>query len=98
MPLEHLPEGFPAAVPAPKFQLGDWVRWRPQPTADFGIVTGLHYAPAQHLQGWAWRYTVWLALSSPSQRWIRSDTAWETDLEAAPLEAAPTRSLSEEQP
>ena len=81
MPLDDLPKGFPATVPPPKFQLGDRVRWQPQPTEDFGTITGLHYAPAQHLEGWAWKYTVWLALSSPSQGWISSDSAWEPDLE-----------------
>ena len=85
MPLDYLPKGFPATVPAPKFQIGDRVRWQPQPTEDLGTITGLHYAPVQHLQSWAWKYTVWLALSSPSQRWIRSDMAWESDLEPAPL-------------
>ena len=81
----RLPEGFPAAVPLPKFQIGDRVRWQPQPTEDFGTITGLHYAPDHHLQSWAWKYTVWLSLSSPSHGWISSDMAWESDLELAPI-------------
>lgn len=78
---DNLPQDFPVTVPPPKFQIGDRVRWQPQPTEDFGTITGLHYAPAQHLESWAWKYTVWLALSSPSQGWISSDSAWEPDLE-----------------
>jgi len=85
MRLSDLPKGFPATVPSPKFQIGDYVRWQPQPTEDFGIITGLHYAPAQPLQSWVWKYTVWLAPSSPSQHWIRSDMAWESDLELVPI-------------
>ncbi|PSB16679.1 hypothetical protein C7B65_20760 [Phormidesmis priestleyi ULC007] len=94
MPLSDLPKGFPATVPSPKFQIGDYICWQPQPTKDFGIVTGLHYASAQPLHSWAWKYTVWLSLSSPSQRWIKSDMAWESDLELVPI----TYDLTPEQP
>jgi len=81
IPLNSLPEGFPHHTPTPKFQIGDRVRWQPQPTEDLGTITGIQYTPAQGLQSWAWRYIVWLDLQSPSQQWIRADTAWETDLE-----------------
>ncbi|MBD2123411.1 hypothetical protein [Trichocoleus sp. FACHB-262] len=51
------------------------------PTQDFGTVTGLQYAPAEHLKSWAWRYLIWLDSQSPSHAWTCSDTAWEADLE-----------------
>jgi hypothetical protein len=86
-PLDVLPADFPEHLPTPTFQIGERVQWQPRPTLDFGIITGLQYAPAAHLRTWAWKYTVWLDDHSPSCRWVRTDTAWEPDLE--PLTAAP---------
>jgi len=40
----------------------------------------MEYAPFPDLDGWGWRYTVWLDARSPSARWISSDLAWEDDL------------------
>ena len=87
MLLERLPEGFPATIPAPKFQIGDRVRWQPQPTEDFGTITGVQYAPIYPLPIWAWKYTIWLDIQSPSRLWVRSDIAWEVDLEPLPFVA-----------
>lgn len=88
IPLNALPADFPHQISTPKFQIGDRVRWQPQPTEDFGTVTGIQFAPAQHLQTWTWKYTVWLDLQSPSRLWLVSDTAWETDLEAIPASSS----------
>jgi hypothetical protein len=93
-----LPEGFPSQVPVPRFQIGDRVRWQPQPTEDFGTITGIQYAPAQHLQIWVWKYTVWLDQHSPSRLWLTSDTAWEPDLEALPTRPAAEPVAEEQQP
>lgn len=79
-----VPKGFPVFIQQPMFQLGDRIRWHPRPTADFGIITGLQYTPAPHLNTWAWKYTIWLDLDSPSHAWTTSDTAWEADLEKLP--------------
>jgi len=76
-----LPPGFPQTASAPKFHLGDRVRFIPMPIEDYGIVTGFQYAPAEHLQDWAWRYTLWLDPQSPSCAWTPSDLAWEDDLQ-----------------
>ena len=76
-----LPKNFPTEIPEPQFQVGACVCWQPLPSQDFGIVTGLQYAPAEHLQAWHWRYVIWLDADSPSRRWTLSDTAWEEDLE-----------------
>lgn len=81
IPLNALPADFPDHLPAPNFQIGERVQWRPQPTLDFGTITGLQYAPAHHIQTWAWKYIIWLDCHSPSRLWITTDTAWETDLE-----------------
>jgi len=89
-----LPEGFPQTAPAPRFRLGDRVRFVPLPAADYGIIVGLQFAPAEHLQGWGWRYTIWLDPQSPSRAWTCADLAWEDDLEL--LVALTT--LSTEQP
>ena len=80
-----LPAAFPRAVSQPKFQLGDRVQWQPKPTRDFGIITGIQYAPAPHLHAWAWQYVIWLDADSPSCTWVITDTAWEADLEAIPI-------------
>lgn len=78
--LQAVPEHFFDDVPPPKFMLGARVSWRPLPNQDCGVVTGIEYAPATHLNSWGWRYTVWLDARSPSARWIASDLAWEDDL------------------
>lgn len=76
-----LPKNFPQDLPTPKFQIGDRVLWKPFPTSDFGTIIGLQYAPALHLQIWAWKYAVWLDQNSPSHSWTTSDMAWESNLE-----------------
>lgn len=76
-----LPEGFPQTAPAPRFRLGDRVRFIPTPAEDSGLVIGLQYAPAEHLQAWGWRYMIWLDAQSPSHAWTCTDLAWEDDLE-----------------
>jgi hypothetical protein len=72
-----LPRDFPSSISVPKYAIGDRVRFSP----DYGIVTGLQYAPAEHLQDWAWRYTLWLDPQSPRHAWTLSDVAWEADLQ-----------------
>ena len=72
---------------APRFRLGDRVRFVPLPAEDYGIIIGLQFAPAEHLQDWSWRYTIRLDLQSPSRAWTDSDFAWEADLQL--LAAAP---------
>lgn len=86
-----LPRDFPSSVSVPKYAIGDRVRFIP----DYGIVTGLQYAPAEHLQDWAWRYTLWLDPQSPSRAWTDSDLAWEGDLQRLP--SAPIDVLTREQ-
>ncbi|HEY9697673.1 MAG TPA: hypothetical protein V6D10_10450 [Trichocoleus sp.] len=88
LPLNSLPADFPHHIPEPKFQLGDRVRWHPLPNEDFGTITGIEYAPADHLNSWGWRYTVWLDAHSPSRNWTMTDIAWEEDLEPLPLALA----------
>jgi hypothetical protein len=88
--LLSLPDSFPSSTAQPKLKIGDLVRWHPLPSQDFGIITGLEFAPADHLQAWSWRYVVRLDPKSPSSDWVLSDTAWEGDLK--PLMAEPTES------
>ncbi|HEY9626100.1 MAG TPA: hypothetical protein V6C84_02255 [Coleofasciculaceae cyanobacterium] len=94
--IDALPENFPGYTPTPKFQIGDRVCWYPLPAQDFGIITGLEYAPAAHLQSWAWKYIIWLDRHSPSRLWVITDTAWETDLES--LAAVTHPQIGHEQP
>lgn len=98
MPSQHLslPQTFPRQTQPPKFSLGDRVRFVPMPAEDFGIITGLQFAPAEHLHDWAWRYVVWLDDHSPSREWTCSDLAWEDDLQR--LVPASAELLSQEQP
>ena len=88
-----LPEGFPQMSSAPRFQLGDRVRFVPLLAEAYGIIVGLRFAPAEHLQGW--RYIIWLDLQSPSRVWTSSDLAWEDDLPL--LTTAPVNLLCKEQ-
>ena len=90
-----LPKGFPQMSSAPRFQLGDRVCFVPLPAEDHGIIIGLQFAPAEHLQDWSWRYTIWLDLQSPSRAWTDSDLVWKTDLQL--LAAAPVDVLTMEQ-
>ncbi len=91
-----LPQAFPQRLQAPKFNIGDRVRFVPMPAEDFGIITGLQFTPAEHLQDWAWRYVVWLDNQSPSHQWTPSDLAWEDDLQL--LAPATVDLLTQEQP
>ena len=86
---------LPSSVSVPKYAIGDRVRFIPMPAEDFGIVTGFQYAPAEHLQDWAWRYTLWIDSQSPSYAWTPSDLAWEADLQR--LTPAPIDVLTKEQ-
>lgn len=96
-PLDDLPQGFPRHIPNPKFQIGERVQWQPQPSSDFGTITGLQYAPIHAPYRWGWKYTIWLDRHSPSRLWITTDTAWEIDLEFLPL-TQPQFSPENEQP
>lgn len=90
-----LPNDFLVQTLAPKYAIGDRVRFLLMPAEDFGTVTGFQYAPAEHLQDWAWRYTIWLDPQSPSYAWTPSDLAWEADLQRLTL--APIDVLTREQ-
>ena len=89
------PEEFPQTSALPKFRLGDRVRFVPLPAEDYGTIIGLQLAPAEHLQGWGWRYSLWLDPQSPSSTWTCSDLGWEDDLQL--LTSAPVDRLSQEQ-
>lgn len=65
----------------PKFHLGNRVRWKPMPSTDWGTISGLQYAWANHLSQWQWKYLVWLDPDSPSRAWTPSDWGWQDDLE-----------------
>ncbi|MBM0744094.1 hypothetical protein JOY44_21145 [Phormidium sp. CLA17] len=86
---------FPHEIGQPKFVIGDRVRFISQPAEDYGIVVGLQFAPAVHLPGWAWRYTIRLDFQSPNRAWTDSDLAWEADLQL--LTTAPVNLLCKEQ-
>ncbi|XGV96557.1 MAG: hypothetical protein ACAF41_27975 [Leptolyngbya sp. BL-A-14] len=90
-----LPKDFPQGVSGPRYAIGDRVRFVPIPAEDYGIITGLQFAPAEHLRNWAWRYVVWLDDQSPSRKWTSSDLAWEDDLQL--LAPAPVDVLTQEQ-
>lgn len=90
-----LPCSFPKGVSNPKFKIGDRVRFVPMSAEDHGTIVGLQYAPAEHLQDWAWRYSIWLDPQSLSRAWVGSDLAWEDDLEL--LISTPVDLLSEDQ-
>lgn len=67
---------FSKEIPKPLFPIGARVSWHPSPNQDFGVITGVEYAPALHRKGWGWRYIVCLDAQSPSARWTFLDVAW----------------------
>jgi hypothetical protein len=75
-----VPSDFPGNIPSPLLCIGDRVCWHPLPTQEFGVITGLEYAPAEHLSDWSWKYVVRLDPRSPSHEWTHQDSAWEDDL------------------
>lgn len=78
---------FPQNIPTPAFQVGlSRVRWKQMPDCDWGLVTGMQYLWAEHLNSWQWRYHVVLDASSPSFQWIQSDWGWQDDLELLPAD------------
>lgn len=84
---------FPHEIGQPKFVIGDRICFVPTSAEAYGIIVGLRFAPAEHLQGW--RYIIWLDLQSPSRVWTSSDLAWEDDLPL--LTTAPVNLLCKEQ-
>ena len=87
--LPSLSIGFPTTFPdveMPRFLYGDRLCWISNgETTDWGIAIGRFYGFAPHCCRWRWCYLIWLDPSSPSAAWVKSDIAWEDDLE--PLEA-----------
>ena len=94
-PATDLPTTFPD-VEMPRFLYGDRLWWMSDGEfTDWGIVIGRFYSFAPHCGRWQWCYLIWLDSDSPSFAWIRSDTAWEDDLQSV---APPATVLSTEEP
>lgn len=73
------------SLPTPVFPIGiSKVRWKPVSSSrsDWGRVMGLRYRWAKHLGNWQWQFYVVLDPDSPSYQWVRSDWAWQDDLES----------------
>ena len=86
-PSTDFPDDFPN-VESPRFLDGDRLRWKTREKAtDWGIVIGRFYSFAPHCRCWRWCYLIWLDTDSPSAAWVRTDIAWEDDLE--PSESEP---------
>ncbi|WP_240518754.1 hypothetical protein [Leptolyngbya sp. BC1307] len=85
-PATDFPAGFPD-VESPRFLDGDHLRWKTNEKAtDCGIVIGRFYSFASHCRCWRWCYLIWLDADSPSSAWVRTDIAWEDDLEPSESE------------
>ncbi len=93
-PLSDLPTTFPD-VETPRFLYGDRLWWMSDSEpSDWGIVIGRFYRFAPHCGRWHWCYLIWLDSDSPSSAWVKSDTAWEDDLQSV---APPATVLSTEE-
>lgn len=80
-----LPNQVPAALPTPKFHLGQSVYWAYVPSQDFGFVIGIVYAAEASTQALGYHYAVQLDPNSPSfADGIYSDWAFEEDIEPIP--------------
>jgi hypothetical protein len=81
MPPVVWPEVVPKALPQPKFQLGEWVRWFQVPNGDFGRVIGIIYTHEASCQATGLHYLVLLDDQSPSRSIVSCDFAFEDDLQ-----------------
>lgn len=79
-PSSDLPSHFPD-VEMPRFLYGDRLYWMSDgEVTDWGVVIGRFYSFAPHCDRWQWCYLLWLDADSPSSAWVKSDIAWEDDL------------------
>lgn len=77
-----LPDEVPDALPEPKFQLGQRVRWNCVPSQDFGRILGIIFASEGSVRATGYHYAIALDESSPSfADGITSDWGFEDDLE-----------------
>lgn len=84
-----LPETLPAALPQPKFRLGELVQWQAVPQPDFGQVIGVFYTHAASHWVTGLHYLILLADRSPSRTICTHDFAFEDDLESLELPSRP---------
>ena|SRR5919199_4985621 len=88
LPSKQLPLNFLQSA-MPRYKEGSSLRWIPSKGGvDWGIAIGRFYAYAPHLRHWSWKYIILLDSHSPSATWVRTDTAWEEDVESVEQEGA----------
>lgn len=89
IPSVVLPDEVPDALPEPKFQLGQHVRWNYVPSQDFGRILGIIFASEGSVRATGYHYAIALDAASPSYSdGILSDWGFEEDLELVNVEHA----------
>lgn len=81
LPPVVLPETLPKALPQPKFQLGEQVRWFQVPNGDFGRIAGIIYTHEASCQATGFHYLVLLDDQSSSRLIVNCDFAFEDDIQ-----------------
>jgi len=80
LPSIALPPPTPLYLPAPRFQIGQWVYWK-HFQYDFGYITGVCWAAESSVKMVGFHYMVLLDRNSPSKRLgIDLDYAFQDDL------------------
>ncbi len=85
LPSIALPQPPPLYLPAPKFQIGQWVYWKALKDADFGHIVGLVWAAEGSVKAFGYHYSVLLDKASFSRSFIDLDWAFEDDLAVMPV-------------
>ncbi|HEY9698724.1 MAG TPA: hypothetical protein V6D10_15785 [Trichocoleus sp.] len=75
------PASLPVALPQPRFQIGERVRWQAVPSPDFGRVVGVIYTGEATHQASGLHYLILLDEQSPSHSICIHDFALEEDIE-----------------
>jgi hypothetical protein len=84
LPSIALPQPPALYLPAPRFQIGQWVYWKALKDPDFGYIVGLVWAVEGSTKAIGYHYAVLLDKASFSSAFIDLDWAFEDDLAIMP--------------
>ena len=86
LPAIALPQPPPLYLPAPRFQIGQWVYWQALKDPDFGHIVGLVWATEGSTKAIGYHYAVLLDKAAFSSAFINLDWAFEDDLAVMPVQ------------
>jgi hypothetical protein len=83
--IDRLTTATPLYLPAPRFQIGQWVYWKALKDPDFGHIVGLVWADEGSTKAIGYHYAVLLDKAAFSSAFIDLDWAFEDDLAVMPV-------------